>query len=61
MPLKGWAARQITDEDLRRIVLSSLQAKSLIHDNQEVFAEVIRHAITKEDVVAVAYRKKQLQ
>lgn len=61
MPLKGRGAIRITDDDLRRVVLSSLQAKALIVDNQEVFAEVVRHSLTKEDVVAVAYRKEQVK
>lgn len=61
MPLKSRGPMKITDEELRRVVLSSLQAKALIVDNQEVFAEVVRHSLTKEDVVAVAYRKEQLK
>ena len=61
MPLEGRGSRKITDEDLRRVVLSSLQAKSLVLDNQDVFAEVVKHALTREDVVAVGYRKKQLR
>jgi len=61
MPLKGGGSMKITDEDLRRVVLSNIQAQTLFQDNQELFAEVVRSAITKEDVVAVGYRKRQLQ
>jgi hypothetical protein len=50
----------ISDEELRRIALTSHQAKSLVADNEELFAEVLRHSITKKDIVAVAYRKRQL-
>ncbi len=50
----------ITDTELRRLVLSKDQAVSLVHDNQDVFAEVIRQEITKEDVVALGYRKRQV-
>ncbi|WP_321798568.1 Shedu immune nuclease family protein [Burkholderia sp. BCC1988] len=50
----------ITDAELRRLVLSREQAVSLIHDNQDVFSEVIRQEITKEDVVALGYRKRQV-
>jgi hypothetical protein len=32
----------------------------LVVDNEELFAEVLRHSITKKDVVAIAYRKRQL-
>lgn len=61
MPLKGGAPMKITDEQLRRLVLSSLQAKTLFKDNEELFAEVLKSEITKQDVVAVGYRKRQLQ
>jgi len=50
----------ISDSELRKIALTSNQAKNLIADNEELFAEVLRHSITKNDVIAIAYRKKQL-
>lgn len=53
-------AINISDEELRTIALTSRQAKNLVIDNEELFAEVLRHSITKKDVVAIAYRKKQL-
>lgn len=61
MPFNGGGPVKITDEDLRRVVLSSVQAQAIFRDNQDLFAEVLRSEITKEDVVAVAYRKRQLQ
>jgi hypothetical protein len=61
MPLKSAGPMKITDEDLRRVVLSSTQAQTIYHDNQELFAEVLRSSVTKEDVIAVGYRKRQLQ
>ena len=61
MPLKGGGPMKISDEQLRRLVLSNLQAKTLLQDNEELFAEVLRSEITKQDVVAVGYRKRQLQ
>lgn len=50
----------INDSKLRRQVLSKEQAVSLVHDNQEIFSEVIRQEITKEDVIALGYRKRQV-
>ena len=50
----------ITDENLRKLLVTNHQARELLHDNQEVFAEVIKSEITKEDIVAVGYRKRQL-
>ena len=54
------ASVNISDEELNRIILSDSQAKNLLHENQELFAEVLRSEITTEDVVAVGYRRKQL-
>lgn len=50
----------LTDKDLKRLVVSKEQAKSLVHDNQEVFAEALQSDLTKEDVIALGYRKRQL-
>mgnify|MGYP000341898703 CR=1 FL=1 len=54
-------AINITDEELRRIALTNSQVRSLVIDNEDQFSEALRSAITKRDVVAVAYRKKQLE
>ena len=61
MPLKHSGAMRIADEDLRRLVLTKLQAANLVRDNEDLFKEVIRQALTKEDLVAIGYRKRQLQ
>jgi hypothetical protein len=61
MPLQSGGGIRIGDDDLRRMVLSQQQAQAVFRDNEELFAEVIRSAITKEDVVAVGYRKRQLE
>lgn len=50
----------ITDENLNRIILSEIQAKRIIHENQELLSEILRSEVTKEDIVAVGYQKKQL-
>lgn len=50
----------ITDEELRRFILSERQATQILLDHPEVLAEVLRTKITKEDIVAVAYRREQL-
>jgi hypothetical protein len=54
-------AINISDEELRRIMLSNKQATSLVVENEDLFSEILKSAITKNDLVAVAYRKKQLE
>jgi len=58
--LKSRGRIDVTDEELKHLVVSNNQAKRLIHANQEIFTEVLKSEITKEDIVAVGYRKKQL-
>lgn len=54
-------ARRLPDEELRRLALSSTQARALLEQNQELFVELIRSSVTSQDVVAVAYRKRQIE
>lgn len=55
------SAVNITDEELRKITLTSQQARHLVADNQQLFTEILKSELTTEDLVAVAYRKKQLE
>lgn len=57
---KHSGAVNITNTELHKLVLSKAQAATLVHDNQEVFLEAIRAEVTKDDIVALGYRKKQL-
>jgi len=54
-------AINISDEDLKKIAISNNQAKMLLHENEEIFSEVLKSEITKEDIIAIGYRKKQLE
>ena len=60
MPLKSPGSMKISDNDLRRLVLSRPQVEALLRDNSELFDEVLKAKLTREDVVAVGYRKRQL-
>ena len=57
---KNRAPINVTDEELKKMVLSNDQARLLVNDNQELFTEILKSEITKEDIVAVGYRKNQL-
>jgi hypothetical protein len=50
----------LTEEELRSRVLTTAQATALLEGNEELFAEVVRNALSKEDVVAQAYRRQEL-
>ncbi len=51
----------ITDEELRKIALTSHQAKYLVSENQDLFEEILKSEVTTKDLVAIGYRKKQLE
>lgn len=57
---KNRAKVNISDEELRKIALTTHQAKAFLTENQELFAEVLKSEVTTEDLVAVGFRKKQL-
>lgn len=50
----------ITDEELRQFILTERRATKFLSDNPEILSEVLRTKVTKEDIVAVAYRREQL-
>lgn len=51
----------IEDEELRRFIFSEKQAAQILSDHPAALAEALRTTVTKEDVVAFAYRRKQLE
>jgi hypothetical protein len=50
----------ISDDELRKIALTTHQAKTFLSENQELFAEVLKSEVTTADLIAVGFRKKQL-
>jgi hypothetical protein len=50
----------ISDAELRRIVLSEQQLNRIAVEDQETLIAIARSKVTKRDVVAMAYRKAQL-
>jgi hypothetical protein len=51
----------ITDSELARILLSRKQAQNLINQNQDLVLELARSAVTKKDIVALGFRRSQLE
>ncbi len=57
---KTRAKVNVTDEELRKIALTTHQAKAFVTENQDLFAEALKSEVTTEDLIAVGFRKKQL-
>ena len=51
----------ITDDALKKLLLSPQQVRLLIAQNQELIFELASSAITKSDLISLGYRKKQLE
>jgi hypothetical protein len=51
----------ILDSDLEQLLLKPDQLRRVAADNQEILAAIVPSDITSEDVVALGFRKKQLQ
>jgi hypothetical protein len=51
----------VTDNQLKRMLLSTDQVRNLMVQNQDVVLELARSEITKADLVALGYRRKQLE
>ncbi len=51
----------IDDSALDAVLLSVEQASRIVNDNQDILIDAIKHNITKKDIVALGYRKQQLE
>ena len=60
-PLEGDTKAQLSDDQLRDIVLSHGQARSIFNKNSEVFLQLARSENLARDLIAVGYRRKQLE
>lgn len=57
----GDSSLNVTDKNLQKLLLSPDQAKNLIIQNQDLVLQLASSEITKSDLVALGYRKKQLE
>ncbi len=51
----------VTEEELRRLIVSNDQVRRLVLDNQELITSIATNEITKSDIVALGYRREQLK
>lgn len=60
IPLVNAEKRHVTDHELREIVLSRNQISELFKGNEELFVELVQTKELKRDLVALGYRRQQL-
>ncbi len=51
----------VPDDQLRKLLLSPDQARNLISENHNLIVEALKSEVTTSDIVAIGYRKKQLE
>lgn len=51
----------VTDAELVRMLLSEEQVRTVLIHNQDVVLELARSEVTKEDIVALGFRRRQLE
>lgn len=51
---------KITDNELKKLILTKEQAFSIYKDNQNLFEEILEENVTQEDIVNLVYKKEQL-
>jgi hypothetical protein len=61
LPLDGAGKVHVTDDALRQIVLNKTQAERLFADHQGLFLEIAQREDLQRDLVAVGYRRRQLE
>lgn len=52
--------QRLSDEDIEHIDLTNAQAESIVKQNPDLFTSIVQANVTSKDIVAIAYRKKQL-
>lgn len=53
--------QRLSDEDIKHIELTDAQANSFFEKNPELFTSIVQSQMTKQDIIAFGYRKKQLE
>lgn len=61
LEIPGPAKFNVNEADLRLVHMPEAEARKLLEDRPDLVAEFARSQITTEDVVALAYRRKQLK
>src|SRR5690606_11395083 len=60
IPIESKEKRQITDIEVDEILLTQSQTRKIIIEHQDLLSDILKSDITKSDIVALGYRKKQL-
>lgn len=60
LPLYDEYGIKISDEELKKVILTKEQAYSIYKDNQTLFREILNENLTSDDIKNLVYKKEQL-
>jgi hypothetical protein len=61
LPIAGDQGQRIDDKYLEDIILTKEQTLKIINENPKLVAEILKNNISKADLIAIGYRKEQLE
>jgi len=61
IPITTSASTSIKDADIKKTTVSTEDIKKFIIEHQELLSELLSTELTKEDIIALGYRKNQLE
>lgn len=61
LPINDITASSIKDSELENVLYSKENTRAFILDHQELLLQLLFSELTKEDIIALGYRKKQLE
>jgi hypothetical protein len=60
IPLKDSNSQKLEDKDVDDLILTKEQTLKIIRENPEIISELLKNDLTKSDIIALGYRKEQL-
>lgn len=61
LPINHESASSVRDVDIKEILNSKENIRAFILEHQELLLQLLSSEVTKEDIIALGYRKKQLE
>lgn len=61
LPINTLSNSSVNDDYLKSLILSKEDTKQFVIEHQELLSELLATELTKEDIVALGYRKRQLE
>lgn len=61
VPFDNQGSSSVNDAELEKLTISKANTKQFLLDHQDLVIEFLKNELTKEDIVTLGYRKKQIE